>query len=113
MTCHCERSEAIHIYNGVFMADKIQGIANISYDTSSVSPVRGYKAKERTAKIEAVEEESKARLEFISEKRAYLAKFPTPKGATFADLLDKAMGKSKKIPSADDDEGYVLGIQKI
>ena len=93
------------------MAEKISGIANISYDTSNVSPVRGYTAKERAARMEAIEKESEKRLEAIAEKRAYLAKYPTPKGATFTGLLDEAMGKSKKIPSADDDEGYVLSIQ--
>ena len=93
------------------MADKIERISNISYDTSRVSPVRGYTDKERAAKMEAIEKESEKRLEAIAEKRAYLAKYPTPKGASFKDLLDEAMGKSKILPS-DDDEGYVLNIKQ-
>ena len=93
------------------MADRIEGIGGISYNSTRVQPVRGYTEKERAAKIEAIEKESEKRLEAIAEKRAYLAKYPTPKGATFTGLLDEAMGKSKKIPSADDDEGYVLSIQ--
>ena len=92
------------------MADKIERVSNISYDTSRVASVRGYTAKERAAIMEAVEKESQARLEVIAEKRAYLAKYPTSKGSTFTELLDEAMGKSKKIPSADDDEGYELRL---
>ena len=92
------------------MADKIERISNISYDTSRVSPVRGYTDKERAAKMEAVEKESEKRLEALAEKRAVLAKYPTPKGVPFTDLLDEAMGNSKKIPSADDDEGYELSL---
>ena len=94
------------------MPDKIQRVSNISYGTTRVSPVRGYTDKERSAIIEAVEEELQARLEALAEKRAYLAKYPTPKGVSFSELLDESMGKSKKIPSADDDEGYVLNISR-
>ena len=50
------------------MADKIERVSNISYDTSRVASVRGYTAKERAAIMEAVEKESKARLEVIAEK---------------------------------------------
>ena len=92
------------------MAEKISGIANISYDSSRISSVRSYTKKELAAKLESVEEESQTRLEIIYEKRAYLAKYPTPKGATFSELLDEAKGNPKKIPSADDDEGYVLRL---
>ena len=94
------------------MTDKIGKIANISYDSSSVASVRGYTAKERAAIMEAVEKESQARLEVIAEKRAYLAKYPTPKGSTFTELLDEAMGKSNPVITEEDEDGFVLDITK-
>ncbi|MBR4179338.1 MAG: hypothetical protein IKR45_01425 [Treponema sp.] len=92
------------------MADKIERISNISYDTTKVPRVRGYTKKERQKKMETIEKESQKHLEALTETRDYLAKYPTPKGVPFTDLLDQAMGISNKIPPADDDEGYVLDI---
>lgn len=94
------------------MADRIEGIRGVSYNAPRIEPVRGYTDAERKAKIEAVEKESQERMELLAEKRAYLAKYPTPKGATFTGLLDEAMGKViPKIPD-DDEEGFVLDIGK-
>lgn len=50
------------------MADRIEGIGGISYNSTRVQPVRDYTEKERAAIMEAVEKESKARLEVIAEK---------------------------------------------
>lgn len=93
------------------MAEKISAVSNISYDATRVAPVRGYTKEERSALIESVEKESEKRMEELAEKRAYLAKYPVPKGATFSEVLDQKLGKLPPA-SADDDEGYVLDIKQ-
>ena len=93
------------------MADRIEGIGGISYNSTRVQPVRGYTDEERTALIESVEKESEKRMEELAEKRAYLAKYPVPKGASFSEVLDQKLGKLPPA-SAEDDEGYVLDIKQ-
>jgi hypothetical protein len=50
-------------------------------------------------------------MEELAEKRAYLAKYPAPKGASFSEVLNQKLGKLPPAP-ADDDEGYVLDIKQ-
>jgi hypothetical protein len=92
------------------MPDKIERVSNISYDATRVTPVRGYTDKERADIMESVEKQSQERMEALAEKRAYLAKYPTPKGAVFGEVLSQLLGNSKTKPSADDDEGYELSL---
>jgi len=94
------------------MAEKISAVSNISYDTTRVAPVRGYTKEERSAIIEAVEKESEKRMEELAEKRAYLAKYPVPKGASFTEVLNQKLGIAPLTPATDDDEGYVLDIKQ-
>ena len=94
------------------MADRIEGIGGISYNSTRVQPVRGYTKEERSAIIEAVEKESEKRMEELAEKRAYLAKYPVPKGASFTEVLNQKLGIAPLTPATDDDEGYVLDIKQ-
>lgn len=67
------------------MADRIERIGRISYNTGRVEPVRPYTPEECAAKIQEIEQAAKEREEI----RAYLAKFPNPDNLSFAELLEQ------------------------
>ena len=83
------------------MADKINGIQGVSYNSYSVQRVRNYSPKEREEKIKQLEAEYKEK----AEVRNYLAKYKNPENLSFKELLDQAMQ-----PEPEDDEDYILDI---
>lgn len=86
------------------MADRIEGIGRIAYDSGRVEPVRRYTPEERTAKIREIEQEAADRAEL----RALLAKYPNPDHLSFAELLEQAVNGGQ---IKDDDLDYILDIE--
>ena len=85
------------------MADRIEGIGRIAYDSGRVEPVRRYTPEERAAKIREIEQEAADRAEL----RALLAKYPNPDHLSFAELLEQAVNGGQ---IKDDDLDYILDI---
>lgn len=85
------------------MADRIEGIGRIAYDSGRVEPVRRYTPEERAAKIREIEQEAADRAEL----RALLAKYPNPDHLSFAELLEQAVNSGQ---IKDDDLDYILDI---
>ena len=85
------------------MADRIEGIGRIAYDSGRVEPVRCYTPEERAAKIREIEEAAADRAEL----RVLLAKYPNPDHLSFAELLEQAVNGGQ---IKDDDMNYILDI---
>ena len=85
------------------MADRIERIGRVSFDTGRVEPVRRYTPEERAAKIKEIEQAAADRAEL----RALLAKYPNPDHLSFAELLEQALNGGQ---IKDDDLDYILDI---
>ena len=96
------------------MADRIESIQRIKYDSTVVTPVRRYTKSEKQAKMEMIEKQISNHEEMTAIHREIKEKYPNPQKLSFKELLQQEMKggpDSDSIANQEDDEGFILDLK--
>ena len=93
------------------MADRIDSIQSIRYDSTVVTPVRGYTKSERKAKMEAIEKQIAQHEEITAIHREIKKQYPNPQKLSFKELLQQEMDGEENSVNQEDDDGFIIDIK--
>ncbi len=96
------------------MADRIESIQRIKYDSTVVTPVRRYTKSEKQAKMEMLEKQIANHEEMTAIHREIKEKYSNPQKLSFKELLQQEMKggpDSDSIANQEDDEGFILDLK--
>ena len=93
------------------MADAIESIHRIQYDSTVVTPVRGYTKSERKAKMETIEKQIAKHEEITAIHREIKKQYPNPQKLSFKELLQQEMSEEQNAASQENDDGFIIDIK--
>ena len=96
------------------MADRIESIQRIKYDSTVVTPVRRYTKSEKQAKMEMIEKQISNHEEMTAIHREIKQKYPNPQKLSFKELLQQEMKggpDSDSIANQEDEDGFILDLK--
>ena len=93
------------------MADRIESIQRIKYDSTVVTPVRRYTKSEKQAKMEMLEKQISNHEEMTAIHREIKQKYPNPQKLSFKELLQQEMSGEGNTVNQEDDEGFILDLK--
>lgn len=96
------------------MADRIESIQRIEYNSTIVTPVRRYTKSEKKTKMEMLEKQISNHEEMTAIHREIKEKYPNPQKLSFKELLQQEMKDgpdSDSITNQEDDDGFILDLK--